>query len=72
MIDQKLLSFAEVKELISSSLGPQMIKLDTDAFAVISKNKETLETLIQVTFENAQNSLIAEIAELAMMNAESK
>ena len=71
MIDQKLLSFGEVKEHIEQSLGPKMIKLDTDAFNVISKNKETLETLIQVTFENAQNQLIADIAVLAMTNAES-
>lgn len=69
MIDEKLLSFGEVKELVSSNLGPAMLKLDTDTFNVISKNKETLEALINVAFENAQNLLIAQIAELAMENS---
>lgn len=70
MIDKKLLSFDEVREMIEQHLGPQMIKLDTDAFNVISKNKETMEALIKVCFENAQNSLIADIAVRSMNNFE--
>lgn len=70
MIDKKVLSFNEVKQLIREHLGPSMVKLDTDGFAVISKNKETMEALIICAYESTLNALVADIAELAMTNAE--
>lgn len=66
MIDQNLLSYQEVKELVSVCMDLKTVVLSNEDFEKLAQSKDSLQLVIQLVFENAVNEFLAEACELAL------